>query len=121
MDGCANDGVAAFENLSSEVDPRFLCFFLSSITAAMREKARQGSGQPNLNTEIVKGVRFGLPPMPEQVEIVRQIAERIEGFRSLATDAQRTVDLLEQRRTALVDAAVAGQFDLRRLLETQGA
>jgi type I restriction enzyme S subunit len=53
MDACANDGVAAFENLHREVDPPFLCFFLGSITAAMREKAGQGSGQPNLNTEIV--------------------------------------------------------------------
>ncbi len=121
MDACANDDVAAFEDLSREVDPRFLCDFLSSITAAMREKARQGSGQPNLNTAIVKGIRFGLPPLPEQFQIVRQIAEWTEGFRSLATQAQRAVGLLDEQRSALVDAAVTGQFDLRRLVETQGA
>jgi type I restriction enzyme S subunit len=114
MDACVNDGVAAFENLSPEVDPRFLCFFLGSITAAMREKARQGSGQPNLNTEIVKAIRFGLPPMSEQLHIVRRTAEWTEGYCSLAIDAQREVGLLGKRWIALVQAGGTGQFDFTR-------
>jgi hypothetical protein len=62
-----------------------------------------------------------LPPLPEQEEIVRHLAEWTASFSSLAADVQRAVGLLVEWRTALVDAAVTGPFNLRGLVETQGA
>lgn len=114
MDACANDGVAASENLSHEVDPRFLCFFLRSITRAIRENARQGSGQPNLNTEIVKSIRFALPPLAEQRAIAAHLAERNEAIGALAEEAERAIAVLRERRTSLISAAVTGQMDVQR-------
>lgn len=121
IDACANDGVVAFENLSSNINPQFLYHYLASITDAIREKVKQGSGQPNLNTDIVKALRFAVPPFNEQDFIVGHIAELIAQFDSLASEAQRAIDLLQERRIALISAAVTGKIDIRGLAQTEAA
>ena len=113
IDACANDGVVAFLNLNSQVQAEFLYHYLASITNSIREKVKQGSGQPNLNTDIVKDLRFGLPPLKEQEVIVRRIVKLVEQFDTLTTEARRAIDLLKERRTALISAAVTGQIDVR--------
>jgi type I restriction enzyme, S subunit len=113
IDACANDGVVAFLNLSAEVRHEFLYHYLSSITDYIREKVKQGSGQPNLNTDIVKDLRFGVPPLDEQEAIVQRITELTGKFDALTDEAQRAIELLQERRTALISAAVTGQIDVR--------
>ena len=113
IDACANDGVVAFLRLNNRVQAEFLHHYLASITDCIRDKVKQGSGQPNLNTDIVKDLRFGLPPLDEQEIIVRRITELAEQFGSLTAEAQRAIDLLQERRTALISAAVTGQIDVR--------
>jgi type I restriction enzyme S subunit len=113
IDACANDGVVAFLNLDDRVLAEFLYHCLASITDSIREKVKQGSGQPNLNTDIVKDLRFGLPPVPEQQLIVDKITALASEFDALTAESQRAIDLLQERRTALVSAAVTGQIDVR--------
>ncbi len=121
IDACANDGVVAFLNLDSDVQSEFLYHYLSSITDSIREKVKQGSGQPNLNTDIVKDLRFGVPPVDEQQRIVERITRLAAQFNSLSAEAQRTIDLLHERRTALISAAVTGQIDVRELADSKVA
>jgi len=118
IDACANDGVVAFLNLDGQVQPEFLYHYLASITESIREKVKQGSGQPNLNTDIVKDLRFGVPPLDEQTQIVARISELANQFGSLTTEAQRAIDLLQERRAALISAAVTGQIDVRGTVVT---
>jgi len=121
IDACANDGVVAFLNLSDEVRREFLYHYLSSITNYIREKVKQGSGQPNLNTDIVKGLRFGVPPLTEQATIVQRITQLTDQFDTLTAEAQRAIDLLQERRTALISAAVTGQIDVRPFTQRKAA
>ena len=81
-------------------------------------RVKQGSGQPNLNTDIVKELRFGLPPLGEQEMIVTQIRELAEQFGTLTAEAQRAINLLQERRTALISAAVTGQIDVRGMTQS---
>ena len=119
LDACANDGVVAFLALHNDVKTEFLYHYLDSITDCIRDKVKQGSGQPNLNTDIVKAFRFALPPLDEQDSIVGRITELSDHFGSLTTEAQRAIDLLQERRTALISAAVTGQIDVRALSQTK--
>jgi type I restriction enzyme S subunit len=121
IDACANDGVVAFLNLDGQVQTEFLYHYLASITDNIREKARQGSGQPNLNTDIVKDLRFGLPPMEEQEGIVSRISELVNEFGALTASAQQAIDLLQERRAVLISGAVTGQIDVRGLIESAAA
>ncbi len=53
------------------------------------------------------------PPEAEQLEIVRFLQVELTRFDALSTEAQRAIDLLQERRTALISAAVTGQIDVR--------
>jgi len=45
--------------------------------------------------------------------IVCRITELVNEFDALTAEAQRAIDLLQERRTALISAAVTGQIDVR--------
>ena len=65
----ANDGIAAFLNLR-QVTPEFLFYVLQARTRFMRESLAPGVGQPNLNTEIIGGIRVPVPELNEQLGVV---------------------------------------------------
>ena len=54
-----------------------------------------------------------VPPIDEQLAIVRSIIDDMNKFDTLTAEAQRAIDLLQERRTALISAAVTGQIDVR--------
>jgi len=54
-----------------------------------------------------------LPPAKEQRAILSFVEAQTASFDALTTDAQRAIDLLQERRTALISAAVTGQIDVR--------
>ncbi|STR35882.1 putative restriction endonuclease S subunit [Klebsiella grimontii] len=53
------------------------------------------------------------PPNEEQNEISVFLLDRIEHFETLMNRAQRQISLQQERRTALISAAVTGKIDLR--------
>ena len=53
------------------------------------------------------------PSESEQREIVGYLLVELERFDTLTAEAQRAIDLLQERRTALISAAVTGQIDVR--------
>ena len=113
VDACANDGVVGFEELSEVIDPLFLYHYLDSLTQTIRDMAKQGSGQPNLNTSLVKAIPIPLPPQEEQLSIVANIDMLLRSFDVLSREAQHATDILQERRSALISAAVTGKIDVR--------
>lgn len=111
IDANANDGVVGFENL--KLNHEYAYHYLSTLTDDLRERIKQGSGQPNLNTDIVKEIMVPLPPSDEIEEIVKNIHNNIETFKKLKAKASIGITLLRERRTALISAAVTGKIDVR--------
>ena len=72
-----------------------------------------GAMHPHLNCGEVKFVEIPLPPLSEQSNIISYINKATGQFDTLTTEAQRAIDLLQERRTALISAAVTGQIDVR--------
>ncbi|EMV1743522.1 restriction endonuclease subunit S, partial [Enterobacter hormaechei] len=68
IDANANDGVVGFELLN--IDHEYAYFYLSTLTTNLRESIKQGSGQPNLNTDIVKSIAIPIPPENDIQRIV---------------------------------------------------
>jgi type I restriction enzyme S subunit len=58
-------------------------------------------------------LRVPFPPLAEQSAIVSHLATANAKFDTLTAEAQRAIDLLQERRTALISAAVTGQIDVR--------
>lgn len=71
---CMNDGVAVLRLFHSVPLNDFAYLYLHSQTDAFR-KVNQGMGQPNLNTPIIAGWFFPLPPLAEQHRIVAKVDE----------------------------------------------
>jgi type I restriction enzyme, S subunit len=111
IDANANDGVVGFERLS--LNHEFAYFYLSTLTEDLRERIKQGSGQPNLNTDIIKDIAVPIPPENEVDKIVNAIHKTRSKFQKLSENAQKQIELLQERRTALISAAVTGKIDVR--------
>jgi type I restriction enzyme S subunit len=71
------------------------------------------ANQASINVSDMLDFFIPLPGLAEQEEIARFISEELAKFDTLTAEAQRAIDLLQERRTALISAAVTGQIDVR--------
>ncbi len=72
-----------------------------------------GSTFKRINVEEIRSFLMPSPPPAEQTEIAIFLEDEVEKFDTLTTEAQRAIDLLQERRIALISAAVTGQIDVR--------
>jgi len=63
--------------------------------------------------EEFKNIRVALPPLPEQHAILDAAAVETTKFDSLVGEAVGAIELLKERRAALISATVTGKIDVR--------
>jgi len=97
-----NDGVAVLRQFHKYNFNDYLYFFLTHQTPAFRN-VNQGMGQPNLNTPIIAGWFFPLPPLAEQKRIVAKIDELM----ALCDKLESQIDQATQKQTVLFNAVLA--------------
>ena len=68
---------------------------------------------PSMTKGALSSHLVPLPPLPEQTAISDFLEAELVKFDTLTAEAQRAIDLLQERRTALISAAVTGQIDVR--------
>jgi type I restriction enzyme S subunit len=74
------------------------------------------SAQPGIYLGVLKDIRIPVPPKKEQEEILARLEESINDQSQILSVASHSVDLLQERRSALISAAVTGQIDVRGLV-----
>jgi type I restriction enzyme S subunit len=62
---------------------------------------------------VAAAIRIPVPPLAEQREIVAHIEKHIAQIDSLNTESEQLIRLSQDRRVALIAAAVTGQIDMR--------
>ena len=62
----------------------------------------------------VRELSICVPSLDEQDAILQFLEKRMGEFDTLTAEAQRAIALLQERRTALISAAVTGQIDVRK-------
>jgi type I restriction enzyme S subunit len=80
-----------------------------------------GSTFKRINVEEVRSLAVPSPPPPEQAKIAAFLEREAKRFDELVTQAQRAVELLQERRIALISAAVTGQIDVREVAVAEAA
>jgi type I restriction enzyme S subunit len=105
---------------SANLNSDYLLYILQSMYEYLREFGR-GGNQAALNCEILSALKVPLPPIEEQLRICDYLCTRLNEFGTLTTVAQRSIELLQERRTALISAAVTGQIDVRELVRAEAA
>ncbi len=93
---------------------RFMFYHL--FNAVHQERFISGAGKStiaHLPAETFRQFRFAYPPLSEQVEISSFLDELKLKFDALETKALSQISFLQERRTALISAAVTGKIDVR--------
>jgi type I restriction enzyme S subunit len=101
--------------------PMFIALYLGTgMARGQIELAATGasSSMVNISQATILELELALPEFQEQQTIVTFLEAQSAKFDTLTTEAQRAIDLLQERRTALISAAVTGQIDVRGTIES---
>jgi type I restriction enzyme S subunit len=99
---------------TDQTDPHYFGFllremalqkFIQAQCSAVRERA------PRIRFNQFKDFSLPLPPLEEQREIVEHINHAVNSLRELKSVTEKTIILLQERRTALISAAVTGKLN----------
>ncbi len=112
------DNSQCFTNLVATPLPQhesdFLCEYLNSaVGKSYFELNAWGSAQKNISVPILQDFPVAWPSQVEEVEIVSFCKKNNEKYNKLIDTATKGIELLQERRTALISAAVTGKIDLR--------
>lgn len=99
---------------SPHIESHFLVWFLQSDQAA--RQFTEGSGgaiQQHFNVSAAAALLIVVPPFGEQKAIADYLDAQTTQLDALTTAATSAISLLQERRAALISAAVTGKIDLR--------
>ncbi|HEX7242647.1 MAG TPA: restriction endonuclease subunit S, partial [Longimicrobiaceae bacterium] len=95
----------------------YLCRIPSHRVAMKANSTGIWESRLRLYPDAFLSMRVALPPITEQHSIVDFLGAQTARFGSLLAEAERAITLLQERRTALISAAVTGRIDVRGLAE----
>ncbi len=95
------------------LEPQFLVDLLSSrVLDDAISTSTSGTIQGHLNVGALKALSIPLPSAAEQRELSAFWAQETEKIDALIAKAERFIELAQERRAALITAAVTGQIEI---------
>lgn len=97
----------------ARLNPEFLeLFFNSPVGRQEFEKDASGASgsMQNISQDAVRNLWIGLPTLEEQAQIADVVRHRLVIVDEVAYSARRSIELLRERRDAVIAAAVTGQI-----------
>lgn len=117
-----NQHIAFVVPRGKNVDLEFLRRVLDMLYTELRTDSEGGgSTKGAITCEQIQKLRIALPPPREQGEIATWISAKNGTFDALIANAQESIALLEERRSALISAAVTGKIDVRNYAPSESA
>ena len=74
---------------------------------------KQGATVESIEHEYLANALIPFPPEDEAIDIIRMLSQRLKEFDLMELRTSDGISLLQERRTALISAAVTGKIDLR--------
>ena len=109
MKACFPDSVVGFLPTSEEVSVRYVEYFMRSVQQRLEDDA-PATAQKNINLEILEKVVIPVPPIKEQLQILKVLSDSMDSARE--TDS--TIDISLKQATAqrknILKAAFSGQL-----------
>jgi type I restriction enzyme S subunit len=101
--------------------PEFLLLRLRSMTQEL-DRLTTGATLKTIGMPDVRTIVTPVPPLAEQRAIISWASTEKMRLDILTAETQLAIDLLQERRSALISAAVTGQIDVRgQVVETEAA
>jgi type I restriction enzyme S subunit len=111
-----SDLVYRFRAVENQFDAAFLVHSLRSKNVRTQvecEAVGSSATMKKVSQEVVRNFFVCKPSVLEQQEIANHLAAMSAEFDNLEGEATRGIELLQERRTALISAAVTGKIDVR--------
>jgi type I restriction enzyme S subunit len=106
VEGCVSSHLATIVADEKQAHPRFLLYFLSTITA---QDLVQDHAYPSLNLPTIAGIEVHLPPLDEQQRIVGLLDEAFAGIATAQANAEKNL----QNACALFESHLQSIFTQR--------
>ena len=110
-----NQNVVIMREYSSRMKKRFL--FHTLCSSAYRNHldvfSHKLANQSIISSSLIVAASVCVPPLAEQDAILKHLEKQLPQFDKLVFKAEEAIDLLQERRTALISAAVTGKIDVR--------
>jgi len=101
----------------SQVLADFAAAQLSAGSTADAGRLASGSTRSRISLSAMATRRIAIPPVAEQRAILEYLHFESSRFEVLTAEARRAIELLRERRAALISAAVTGQIDVRETFD----
>jgi type I restriction enzyme S subunit len=102
------------------LDYRWLLFVLKSRSVCVQLEQRSlGAAVRGINIFDLKRAQIPVPPISGQNQIAAFLDRWSNESRTLVKEAEAAISLLQERRTALISAAVTGKIDVRGLVPAE--
>jgi type I restriction enzyme S subunit len=107
---------------SPRVSPEFLAYYLNSNASKIQYELESGGAlQQHFNVGVAGSLAVCLPPLAEQISIVKDLGVRCARFDELISGANEAITLMKERQASLIAASVTGNIDVKAALASQAA
>ena len=96
-----------------------LYVMLSSFFVRLMVDESMRVAMPKINRDTLYACRVAIPPIEEQKLLIHYIGSAVHKYDALTSEAEAAIALLQERRTALISAAVTGKIDVHGLVTDQ--
>jgi type I restriction enzyme S subunit len=100
---------------STKIQINFSFYWFQAFKQSIIEIYATGGGQPNINQQIISSLKVSCPSIEEQDEITRFLDGEISNVNLMLSKIEKAIDLLNERRSALISEAVSGKIDVRSI------
>lgn len=105
---CVHDGFVLITGFEKSLDPEYLYYALSSLTAKLATGGQPGT-QRNLNTTIVGSIVLPLPPKEFQAKVVAVLSS----FDRVIEDSQTKNDAFSSMKSGLMQKLLTGKIRVK--------
>mgnify|MGYP000947192482 CR=1 FL=1 len=97
------------------VESEWLDLWTSSDAAKsyFESRAKRATNLASISAANIKELPVPLPPESEQISILQHVGFEIKKLNALTEATERTIALLQERRSALISAAVTGRLEVK--------
>lgn len=86
---------------------------IGHVPELLLEWSKEGATVESIEHEYLANTSFPVPPLDEQIQINLELEKFSNIYQTLETKAVTAIELLQERKTALISAAVTGKIDVR--------
>lgn len=104
------------------VEPEWISLLTSAHAGRFyfMSRSKQSTNLASISSSNIAEFTMPLPPVAERAAIVAVVTTEVQRINDLLAQAASAITLLQERRSALISAAVTGKIDVRGLAPASG-